>query len=70
MKSIDNEPVTIESILDEVKEYSPKADLHMIRHAYDLAARAHKDQKRESGEAYIIHPLHVAAILTKCILMK
>ena len=64
MKSIDNEPVTIESILDEVKGYSPKADLHMIRHAYDLAARAHKDQKRESGEAYIIHPLHVAKILT------
>ncbi len=31
--------------------------------AYEMAVRAHHDQKRQSGEPYIIHPLHVALIL-------
>ena len=60
----EKEPVTIDTILDAVKSYSPGANLDLIRKAYDLAADAHKDQKRVSGEAYIIHPLHVAKILT------
>ena len=37
----------------------------MIKAAYDLAWRAHRDQKRESGEPYIQHPLNVALMLTK-----
>ena len=35
----------------------------MIRKAYETASEAHKDQKRKSGEPYIIHPLCVALIL-------
>ena len=35
----------------------------MIEKAYQLADNAHKDQKRKSGEPYIIHPLCVAIIL-------
>ena len=61
----DNEPVTIENILNAVKGYSPTADLDLIQRAYQLAADAHKEQKRASGETYIIHPLHVAKILTE-----
>jgi len=34
-----------------------------IIEAYELAENAHKDQKRLSGEPYIIHPLEVAKIL-------
>lgn len=55
--------VTIESLLEKVNTYDPKADLDMVRLAYDFAADAHKEQKRKSGEPYIIHPLATAHIL-------
>ncbi|WP_288312302.1 bifunctional (p)ppGpp synthetase/guanosine-3',5'-bis(diphosphate) 3'-pyrophosphohydrolase, partial [uncultured Selenomonas sp.] len=65
MQSIDKEPVTIESIIEAVKSYQPKANIRLIQRAYELANAAHKGQKRVSGEEYIIHPLHVAQILTE-----
>ena len=34
-----------------------------VRKAYDLASKAHKDQRRYSGEPYIMHPVAVARIL-------
>ena len=57
--------ITIDDIKDAVREYQPNADIDLIQKAYDLAYAAHFDQKRASGEHYIIHPLHVAAILTQ-----
>ena len=38
-------------------------DKKMIRHAFDVAVDAHKDQRRRSGEAYIFHPIAVAKIV-------
>ncbi|MBE6103173.1 MAG: bifunctional (p)ppGpp synthetase/guanosine-3',5'-bis(diphosphate) 3'-pyrophosphohydrolase [Selenomonas ruminantium] len=58
-------PVTIESIIASVQEYQPQADIDLIQRAYELAESAHRGQTRVSGEAYIIHPLHVAQILTE-----
>lgn len=55
--------VTIKNILDGVRQTQPEADLELIQRAYELAEAAHAGQKRASGEEYIIHPLHVAAIL-------
>ena len=37
----------------------------MIKKAYDLARDAHKNQRRRSGEPYIMHPVAVAEILYK-----
>lgn len=56
--------VTIDMIVDEVKSYQSDADLDLIRRAYALAKSAHEGQTRNSGEAYINHPLSVARILT------
>ncbi len=46
-----------------VQKYHPSDDISLIEKAYLLAAKAHKDQVRKSGEPYIIHPLCVAIVL-------
>ncbi|WP_369996338.1 bifunctional (p)ppGpp synthetase/guanosine-3',5'-bis(diphosphate) 3'-pyrophosphohydrolase [Winogradskyella sp.] len=40
-------------------------DKKMIRHAFEVALDAHKDQRRKSGEAYIFHPIAVAKIVAQ-----
>ena len=45
-----------------IHSYNPDADLDLIRRAYDYSARMHGEQKRESGEPYVTHPLNVALI--------
>jgi GTP pyrophosphokinase len=37
----------------------------LIERAFNFAASAHQNQKRSSGEEYIIHPLRVAEILSR-----
>ncbi|MBN8837404.1 MAG: bifunctional (p)ppGpp synthetase/guanosine-3',5'-bis(diphosphate) 3'-pyrophosphohydrolase [Sphingobacteriia bacterium] len=39
-----------------------KGDKELIRHAFQMAADAHKSMRRKSGEPYILHPLAVAMI--------
>ena len=53
-----------------VKKYHPSADLSLVRKAYEVAVQAHGDQKRMSGEPYIIHPLCVSIILAELELDK
>ena len=48
-----------------IRAYNPAADFDGIRAAYEYAERAHADQKRKSGEPYIIHPLAVAQIVAQ-----
>lgn len=52
-----------QGLIQRVKKYHPSDDISMIDRAYQIAADAHKDQVRKSGEPYIIHPLCVAIIL-------
>lgn len=51
------------SLIETIASYHPSDDLSMIEKAYKVAKEQHKDQKRKSGEPYIIHPLCVAIIL-------
>ena len=55
--------VLYRDLVANIRKYHPSDDLSMIEKAYQLADNAHKDQKRKSGEPYIIHPLCVAIIL-------
>ena len=56
-----------EELYEELKKrvlfYHPSDDLSMIEKAYRVACAAHKNQRRKSGEPYIIHPLCVGIIL-------
>jgi relA/spoT family protein len=56
--------VTLDMILEKVRSYQADADLAKIKKAYACAEKAHRGQVRISGDAYIIHPLNVAYILT------
>lgn len=56
---------TIDELLAMQKKMNKKSDLRKIRRAYDYAENMHKNQRRKSGEPYIIHPLNVAYILAE-----
>ena len=56
-------PKTIDDLCTRVLAYFPNADTDFIRKAYLYSEKAHLGQIRRSGEAYISHPLGVAAIL-------
>ena len=52
-----------EGLSQKIKENCSNVDGNVVKKAYDLACEAHKDQKRESGEPYVTHPIDVATIL-------
>ena len=55
--------ITIYDVIAKKREITRKADTKLIMKAYKLAEEKHRNQKRGSGEPYIIHPLNVAYIL-------
>jgi GTP pyrophosphokinase len=55
--------MTIEELLQKLGSFKSESDLSKIKSAYDFAFLAHQGQKRDSGEAYIQHPLEVALIV-------
>lgn len=57
------EPDGLHDLLQVIREQRPNANVRRIRYAYYIAERAHAGQARQSGEAYILHPLAVARIL-------
>ena len=52
-----------QELLACIAKYHPSADNSIIEKAYLTAREMHKEQKRKSGEPYIIHPICVAIIL-------
>ncbi|EQB87149.1 GTP pyrophosphokinase [Clostridium punense] len=55
----------IEKLIEKINNNCHNVDIDFIHKAYTFSLNAHKDQKRESGEPYIIHPLEVACILAE-----
>lgn len=57
--------LSIDEVISESRRYLSEEEVTFIRHAYQFAEKAHQDQFRKSGEAYIIHPIQVAGILVE-----
>lgn len=56
---------SIESLFANMEQRISAEDMQRVRDAYALAAEAHKDQRRKTGEPYIIHPIAVARIVAE-----
>ena len=56
---------SIQDIISKKKSISRKVDSKFIMKAYNYALEKHGDQKRNSGEPYIVHPLQVAYTLAE-----
>jgi len=51
-------------LIKKVKNYNPFLNPEKLSKAYTFALKAHKNQKRDSGDPYLIHPVAVADILS------
>ena len=56
---------SIASLFANMEQRISVEDMQRVRDAYALAAEAHKDQRRKTGEPYIIHPIAVARIVAE-----
>jgi RelA/SpoT family (p)ppGpp synthetase len=52
-------------LIGTLETYLPREQIDIIVRAYDFGAAAHDGQKRQSGEAYISHPVAVAQDLAE-----
>lgn len=55
----------LEPVLGALRKHHGRSDARLVQRAYEFAREAHQDQIRESGEAFISHPLSVARILAE-----
>ena len=61
-KKIDEQ---VENLLGRLARRFSVEDITRISDAYYLAREAHKEQRRKSGEPYIMHPVAVARIVAE-----
>jgi guanosine-3',5'-bis(diphosphate) 3'-pyrophosphohydrolase len=61
----DEKEITIYDVINTLKKNRKKVNSKLVLKAYTFAKIKHADQKRLSGESYIIHPLSVANILSE-----
>ena len=56
---------SIGALFDSISQLFSADDIVRIERAYLLPAEAHSEQRRQSGEPYIIHPIAVARIIAE-----
>ncbi|QYN56663.1 bifunctional (p)ppGpp synthetase/guanosine-3',5'-bis(diphosphate) 3'-pyrophosphohydrolase [Lactobacillus panisapium] len=55
--------MTHDQVIDTCKKYMNDEQIAFVEKAYEFAENAHKEQKRASGQPYIVHPTQVAGTL-------
>lgn len=61
--TVDDIQAMAEEVFSAMSQRSTLDEMKLMRKAFDLAREAHSDQRRKSGEPYIIHPIAVARIV-------
>ena len=56
---------SIAALFENISHRLTAEDMVRVERAYLLAAEAHSEQRRKSGEPYIIHPIAVARIIAE-----
>jgi len=66
-EKIENKKIALEykELLKISYQRLTDSDKKLIRQALDIAVKAHNNQRRKSGEAYIFHPINVAKIVAE-----
>src|SRR3990172_3098326 len=55
----------LQQLLEQARSYLPEERLALIEEAYSFAESQHGEQRRKSGEPYIVHPLDAALTVAK-----
>ncbi len=56
---------SVDKLFHAMEQRVSKEDMIRIRAAFEFASEAHKEQRRKTGEPYIIHPIAVARIIAE-----
>ena len=57
--------MSVKSLISQIQIYNPDAEVELLARCYRFAQKAHKGQRRKSGEPYFTHCLKTAEILTE-----
>ena len=60
-----NELLSVDDLIEVIKQYNPSTNVNLIEKAYDFGLASHAGQMRKSGEPFFSHPVQVARILTE-----
>lgn len=52
-------------VFSAMESRSTLAEMQLMRKAFEFAFEAHREQRRKSGEPYIVHPIAVALVIAK-----
>jgi GTP pyrophosphokinase len=57
--------LALKDVMDRLRKEQRTCDEEFLRDVYEFSAAMHRDQKRQSGEPYLTHPLYVAYLLAQ-----
>ena len=57
--------MSVKSLISQIQTYNPDAEVELLERCYRFAQKAHKGQRRKSGEPYFTHCLKTAEILAE-----
>ncbi len=57
--------MSVKSLISQIQTYNPDAEVELLERCYRFSQKAHKGQRRKSGEPYFTHCLKTAEILAE-----